>query len=201
VLNPAFGASFVDSPIAQARETTIFLFVFSLTQSEQPPTDGAVSADGRRWRRVHGPFMSVNLAVFSLRNGKSPLGLCPPSHLSSGQGDVVLVDRCGRFSFLRFLLGVAGAGTHMQLPHVQHHPCGEFIFVPDKCVCSLTVQHNWLTREIFRSIRRPLSSWNIDGEHVSGQSVHFKVRPFFSSFFFIFSVSQHMSRWFRRRCW
>jgi hypothetical protein len=147
-LSPAFGASFADSPIARVRTIyfsmkpyiDFFSFLF-----EQPPADGTVSPDGRRWRRVHGPFMSVNLAVLSLRNGKSPLGLCPPSHLSSGQGDVVLVDRCGRFSFLRFLLGVAGAGTHMQLPHVQHHPCGEFIFVPDKFVCDFFFSYSCLT--------------------------------------------------------
>lgn len=124
-LNPDVGTCFADSPVAGAGW----------------PVDGTVAADGRVWRQVDGPFMAVNLAVVSLRNGKSPRGLCPASHLSSGHGDLVVVHRCGRLAFLRFLLGVAGGGTHLRQPAVAHIPCSEFLFAPHTYVRARAAAH------------------------------------------------------------
>ncbi|UYV79568.1 CERK [Cordylochernes scorpioides] len=59
------------------------------------------------WVTVRGQFMAVNVATMSCRCGISREGIAPSAHLGDGCADVILVNQCSRWDFLRYLLRIS----------------------------------------------------------------------------------------------
>ncbi|EEC11624.1 ceramide kinase, putative, partial [Ixodes scapularis] len=77
------------------------------------PKDGSSQKDGSEpyWVAVRGQFLSLSCALMANRCARSSAGVAPTAHLGNGLMDVVLVSRCSRRNFLRFLLALANSET------------------------------------------------------------------------------------------
>lgn len=53
---------------------------------------------------VCGKFLAINATNMSCACPRSPRGLSPAAHLGDGSCDLILIRKCSRFNFLRFLV-------------------------------------------------------------------------------------------------
>jgi len=65
---------------------------------------------GPGWVKVQGEFASVMCVVTSCISEKSRQGLMPEAHLADGRLALVMVERCSRLQYLRFLIQLASKG-------------------------------------------------------------------------------------------
>lgn len=56
------------------------------------------------WKVVCGKFLAINATNMSCACPRSPRGLSPAAHLGDGSSDLIIIRKCSRFNFLRFLL-------------------------------------------------------------------------------------------------
>lgn len=78
------------------------------------------------WRAVMGDFVAVNAFLISCRCAKSPLGPAPSAHLGDGFLDLILVRRCSRMQYLRYLVQLTNRrkkrqAQHLRMPFVEAH--------------------------------------------------------------------------------
>ena len=59
---------------------------------------------------MEGEFKSVMAIVTPCRSDQSSLGLAPYGHLADGLVQLVLVHKCSRLQYLRFLAAIPQAG-------------------------------------------------------------------------------------------
>lgn len=97
------------------------------------------------WRCWEGEISSLMVVVTPTRSDKSKHGLVPHAHLSDGRLHLVIVRRCTRMQFLRFLVSLTRGGVDESLS-----------FVDVKEV------EAWRLEELVPSSRA--SVWNVDGE-------------------------------------
>ena len=74
------------------------------------------------------------MATIALLNDMSTKGMIPDAHLADGVAHLLLVRKCGRFNFLRFLARLAHTGTHIHLPYVERIPIKAVKFFPQGLV-------------------------------------------------------------------
>ncbi|XP_042147602.1 ceramide kinase-like [Ixodes scapularis] len=97
------------------------------------PKDSSSQKDGSEpyWVAVRGQFLSLSCALMANRCARSSAGVAPTAHLGNGLMDVVLVSRCSRRNFLRFLLALANSETRspFKFPfvHCFRTTCLEFV--------------------------------------------------------------------------
>lgn len=65
---------------------------------------------GPGWVKMEGEFASVMCVVTSCISEKSRQGLMPEAHLADGRLALVMVERCSRLQYLRFLIQLASKG-------------------------------------------------------------------------------------------
>jgi hypothetical protein len=94
-------------------------------------------------------YMAILCAVCSCRSDRSPLGVAPGAHLSDGHLHLILVRRCSRAQYLRFLMEVARKGITEDTP--VRFP---FIEVQEATAFSIASRGG------------TLGHWNVDGELV-----------------------------------
>ncbi|KAL5111453.1 Ceramide kinase [Taenia crassiceps] len=78
------------------------------------------------WRVTIGDFVAVNAFLISCRCAKSPLGPAPSAHLGDGFLDLILVRRCSRMQYLRYLVQLTNRhrkrqAQHLRIPFVEAH--------------------------------------------------------------------------------
>lgn len=56
------------------------------------------------WKVVCGKFLAINAMNMCCACARSPGGLSPAAHLGDGSLDLILIRKCSRFNFLRFLI-------------------------------------------------------------------------------------------------
>lgn len=56
------------------------------------------------WKVICGKFLAINATNMSCACPRSPRGLSPAAHLGDGSSDLIVIRKCSRFNFLRFLL-------------------------------------------------------------------------------------------------
>ncbi|XP_029418249.1 ceramide kinase [Nannospalax galili] len=56
------------------------------------------------WQVINGKFLAINATNMSCACPRSPGGLSPAAHLGDGSSDLILIRKCSRFNFLRFLV-------------------------------------------------------------------------------------------------
>ena len=101
--------------------------------------------DESRWRCWEGEIASLMVVVTPTRSDKSKAGIVPHAHLSDGRLHLVIVRKCSRMQFFRFLLSLARNGVDER-----------FDFVEVKEV------EAWRLEELCPEARK--SVWNVDGE-------------------------------------
>ena len=104
--------------------------------------------DEARWRCWEGEISSLMVVVTPTRSDKSKAGIVPHAHLSDGRLHLVIVRKCTRMQFFRFLLSLSRGGVDER-----------FDFVEVKEV------EAWRLEELSPTQRS--SVWNVDGELMS----------------------------------
>lgn len=64
----------------------------------------SASEEVEEWKVVCGKFLAVNATNMSCACPRTPRGLSPAAHLGDGSSDLILIRKCSRFNFLRFLV-------------------------------------------------------------------------------------------------
>uniref|UniRef100_A0A8C5LAE8 Ceramide kinase n=1 Tax=Jaculus jaculus TaxID=51337 RepID=A0A8C5LAE8_JACJA len=62
------------------------------------------AGDVEEWQVISGKFLAINATNMSCACPRSPQGLSPAAHLGDGSSDLILIRKCSRFNFLRFLV-------------------------------------------------------------------------------------------------
>lgn len=115
-------------------------------------SNASSSEEEGRWRVWEGEISSLMVVVTSTRSDKSKNGILPHAHMSDGRLHLVIVRKCSRVQFLRFLLGLSWRGVDDSLD-----------FVDVKEVEAFRMEE--LEPE------RSQSFWNVDGELLKSRFV------------------------------
>ena len=95
--------------------------------------------------------------VSPCRSDKTRSGMARYGHLSDGRAKLVLVRRCGRLAYLRFLLQMASSGVYPGCrPHVE---------VRDATAVRVELGGS------------ATAAWNVDGEKLAARAISADVQP------------------------
>uniref|UniRef100_G3MXL8 Ceramide kinase n=2 Tax=Bos taurus TaxID=9913 RepID=G3MXL8_BOVIN len=136
------------------------------------------------WKVLCGQFLAINATNMSCACPRSPQGLSPAAHLGDGSSDLILIRKCSRFNFLRFLVRHTNQGDQFDFTFVEVYRVKKFQFVSKpaeeedssvlgrgkKRLGPLCSEHP--TSCCCRSSR---SSWNCDGEVLSSPAIEVRV--------------------------
>ncbi|XP_019399048.1 PREDICTED: ceramide kinase [Crocodylus porosus] len=136
------------------------------------------------WKVIKGKFLAINAVNMSCACPRSPKGLSPAAHLADGSADLILVRKCSRFNFLRYLVRHTNQDDQFDFPFVDVYRVKRFQFMSKQlednesdikdvgkkrfgqfcsdhpaCCCNLAN-----------------STWNCDGETLDSSAVEVKVR-------------------------
>ncbi|KAK1327633.1 hypothetical protein QTO34_012922 [Cnephaeus nilssonii] len=137
------------------------------------------SEDVEEWKVICGKFLAINAANMSCACPRSPRGLSPAAHLGDGSSDLILIRKCSRFNFLRFLVRHTNQGDQFDFTFVEVYRIKKFQFV-SKQVEDEDGELGERGKQGLRQIctQHPScccgvssSSWNCDGEVLSGSAV------------------------------
>ncbi|MBZ3889282.1 Ceramide kinase [Sciurus carolinensis] len=73
-------------------------------EQEQAQHGAPDSEKVEAWQVICGKFLAINATNMCCACPRSPRGLSPAAHLGDGTFDLILIRKCSRFNFLRFLL-------------------------------------------------------------------------------------------------
>ena len=116
---------------------------------------GYESDEGSKWRCWEGEVVSLMVVVTPTRSEKTKVGLVPHAHIADGRMHLVIVRKCSRIQFFRFLIALTRGGVDERLPFVE-----------------VLEVHAWRMEELHPKVQA--SVWNVDGElmqsrHMSAQ--------------------------------
>jgi diacylglycerol kinase family enzyme len=77
------------------------------------------SGEDTQWRCWEGEISSLMVVVTPTRSDKSKSGIVPHAHLSDGRLHLVIVRKCTRMQFFRFLLSLSQGGVDERLDFVE----------------------------------------------------------------------------------
>nr|KAF6494173.1 ceramide kinase [Rousettus aegyptiacus] len=141
------------------------------------------SEELEEWKVVCGKFLAINAMNMCCACARSPGGLSPAAHLGDGSLDLILIRKCSRFNFLRFLIRHTNQRDQFDFTFVEVYRVKKFQFVPKHLededsdpsargkqrfgeTCS---QHSSCCCAVSRS------SWNCDGEVLHGTAIEVRV--------------------------
>lgn len=81
-----------------------------LSAAPAPPLP---AEDVEEWKVICGKFLAINAANMACACPRSPRGLSPAAHLGDGSSDLILIRKCSRFNFLRFLVRHTNQGDQV----------------------------------------------------------------------------------------
>lgn len=136
------------------------------------------------WKVLCGQFLAINAANMSCACPRSPQGLSPAAHLGDGSSDLILIRKCSRFNFLRFLVRHTNQGDQFDFTFVEVYRVKKFQFVSKpaededssvlgrgkKRLGQLCSEHPTAC-----CCRASSSSWNCDGEVLSSPAIEVRV--------------------------
>uniref|UniRef100_A0A8C6FXW6 Ceramide kinase n=1 Tax=Moschus moschiferus TaxID=68415 RepID=A0A8C6FXW6_MOSMO len=136
------------------------------------------------WKVLCGQFLAINATNMSCACPRSPQGLSPAAHLGDGSSDLILIRKCSRFNFLRFLVRHTNQGDQFDFTFVEVYRVKKFQFVSkpmeddDSSVLGRGKKRlGQLCSEHPTSCccRVSSSSWNCDGEVLSSPAIEVRV--------------------------
>ncbi|KAM6214947.1 ceramide kinase [Rhynchocyon petersi] len=135
--------------------------------------------DVEEWKVVCGKFLAINVTNMSCACPRSPGGLSPAAHLGDGSSDLILIRKCSRFNFLRFLVRHTNQQDQFDFTFVEVYRVRKFQFTSK----SLEDEDSDLReggKKRFGQLcsHHPAcccpvsnSSWNCDGEVLSSPAI------------------------------
>nr|XP_014350339.1 PREDICTED: ceramide kinase-like [Latimeria chalumnae] len=135
------------------------------------------STNGDDWLSVDGRFMAINMTCISSACPKSPDGLSPSAHLADGTADLILVRKCSRFNFLRYLKRHTNKNDQFDLPFVDVYRVKTLWFTPkyheEEELGSVSDRKSFFGRLCRDSPAH--SCWNCDGEVLPYSTISIRV--------------------------
>lgn len=135
------------------------------------------------WQVVCGKFLAINSTNMSCACPRSPAGLSPFAHLGDGSSDLILIRKCSRFNFLRFLIRHTNQEDQFDFTFVEVYRVKKFQFI-SKQVEDDDNDLKELEKQKFGQICKDnppctyptsRSSWNCDGEVLHSPAIEVRV--------------------------
>ncbi|XP_058287206.1 ceramide kinase isoform X3 [Hylobates moloch] len=101
------------------------------SSSDSPASASLVAGtteDVEEWQVVCGKFLAINATNMSCACRRSPRGLSPAAHLGDGSSDLILIRKCSRFNFLRFLIRHTNQQDQFDFTFVEVYRVKKFQF-------------------------------------------------------------------------
>ncbi|XP_041611060.1 ceramide kinase isoform X1 [Vulpes lagopus] len=131
------------------------------------------------WKVVCGKFLAINATNMCCACPRSPWGLSPAAHLGDGSSDLILIRKCSRFNFLRFLVRHTNQYDQFDFAFVEVYRVKKFQFTSShveeedsdlkergkKRFGQMCSEHPSCCCSVSNS------SWNCDGEILSSSSI------------------------------
>nr|QFF91272.1 ceramide kinase isoform 2 [Potamotrygon motoro] len=137
----------------------------------------------QQWKVIKGKFLAINSVTISCACPKSPKGLSPGAHLADGTMDLIVVRKCSRLSFLRYLIRHTTSNDQFDLPFVEVYRVKRFKFSPKYCdEEDSDIQE--VSKNLFGHFCRDhptcscvqlTSCWNCDGEIIEHAAIEVRV--------------------------
>ncbi|XP_032738651.1 ceramide kinase isoform X1 [Lontra canadensis] len=135
------------------------------------------------WKVVCGKFLAINATNMSCACPRTPRGLSPAAHLGDGSSDLILIRKCSRFNFLRFLVRHTNQCDQFDFAFVEVYRVKKFQFLSKH-----TEDEDSDLKERGKARFGPVcsdsppcccpvsnSSWNCDGEVLSSSNIEVRV--------------------------
>ena len=116
---------------------------------------GSLSRFPDAWKKLQGEYSAIMLVIMPCRSEKSSKGVAKYGHLNDGTIHLVLVRKCSRWQFLRFLLKLSSRG--LEIGDVNEDYVDVLHVVAAKITHSQDPSKN--------------SVWNIDGELLKSSEI------------------------------
>lgn len=138
---------------------------------------------GGEWKVIRGKFLAINASNMSCACPRSPGGLSPRAHLADGSADLIIVRKCSRLNFLRYLVRHTNQDDQFDFTFVEVYRIRKFQFT-SKHFEDSDGDANDLHKKHFGQFCRdhpvccctPSSStWNCDGETLDSSMIEVKV--------------------------
>ncbi|XP_034372028.1 ceramide kinase [Arvicanthis niloticus] len=135
------------------------------------------------WKVACGKFLAINATNMSCACPRSPGGLSPYAHLGDGSSDLILIRKCSRFNFLRFLIRHTNQEDQFDFTFVEVYRVKKFHFT-SKHVEDEDNDLKDLEKQKFGQICKDnppcacsasRSSWNCDGEILHSPAIEVRV--------------------------
>ncbi|KAM9672261.1 ceramide kinase isoform 1-T1 [Trichechus inunguis] len=135
------------------------------------------------WKVVCGKFLAINATNMSCACPRSPGGLSPAAHLGDGSSDLILIRKCSRFNFLRFLVRHTNQCDQFDFTFVEVYRVKKFQFTSKHLEDEDTNLREGGKKRFGQLCRdHPVcccttssSSWNCDGEVLSSSAIEVRV--------------------------
>ncbi|XP_076335169.1 ceramide kinase-like isoform X1 [Tachypleus tridentatus] len=125
-----------------------------------------------KYLKIRGTFIAINVATMTCRCAMTKDGISPTAHLGNGCTDVILVTKCSRLNFLRYLFRTAFHNANpFDFDFVQFYRVSEFQFSPVE-YSSQTISSE---DQSIQENESKKSVWNCDGEILSEPAIQVKV--------------------------
>ncbi|EDL04412.1 ceramide kinase, isoform CRA_a, partial [Mus musculus] len=155
-----------------------------LEEEEKKALYGLENAEEvEEWQVTCGKFLAINATNMSCACPRSPGGLSPFAHLGDGSSDLILIRKCSRFNFLRFLIRHTNQEDQFDFTFVEVYRVKKFHFT-SKHVEDEDNDSKEQEKQKFGKIckDRPSctcsasrSSWNCDGEVMHSPAIEVRV--------------------------
>ncbi|XP_053262577.1 ceramide kinase isoform X3 [Podarcis raffonei] len=151
---------------------------------EQKKNGGEIKGDDEgEWKVIRGKFLAINTANISCACPRSPKGLAPAAHLADGSADLILVRKCSRFNFLRYLIRHTNRDDQFDFSFVEVYRIKKFQFT-SKHLEDGDCDAKKMQKNRFGHFCRdhpacccipPSSTWNCDGETLDCSTIEVMV--------------------------
>ncbi|XP_077194359.1 ceramide kinase isoform X2 [Paroedura picta] len=135
-----------------------------------------------QWKVIKGKFLAINAANMSCACPRSPKGLSPSAHLGDGCADLILVHKCSRFNFLRYLIRHTNEDDQFNFTFVEAYRIRKFHFTAKHLEDSDDIKD--MQKKHFGQFCRDhpaccctfsSSTWNCDGETLESSAIEVQV--------------------------
>ncbi|XP_030742014.1 ceramide kinase [Echinops telfairi] len=142
------------------------------------------SEEVEEWKVACGKFLAINATNMSCACPRSPRGLSPAAHLGDGSSDLILIRKCSRFNFLRFLVRHTNQYDQFDFGFVEVYRVKKFHFTSKRLEEEDTDLREGGKKRFGQLCRgdhpgcccpTSSSSWNCDGEVLSTSALEVRV--------------------------
>ncbi|XP_025911356.1 ceramide kinase isoform X7 [Apteryx rowi] len=139
--------------------------------------------DEEEWKVIKGKFLAINVVNMSCACPRSPKGLSPAAHLADGSADLILVRKCSRFDFLRYLVRHTNQDDQFDFSFVDVYRVKSFQFTSKLLEDNESDVTDIGKKHFGRFCRdHPAcccsianSTWNCDGETLDSSAIEVRV--------------------------